>query len=61
MEKIRDWLFGGLMSRTTCSTQPRNELCQLFGWLMNFIQNEGLAPMTVEKNQNPGGRFGATC
>ena len=26
---------------------------------MNFIQNEGLAPMAVEKNQNLGGHFGA--
>ena len=27
---------------------------------MNFIQDEGLAPIVVKKNQNPGGRFGAT-
>ena len=27
---------------------------------MNFIQNEGLKPMAVEKNQDPGNRFGAT-
>jgi hypothetical protein len=24
------------------------------------IAYEGLAPMAIEKNQNPGGRFGAT-
>ena len=27
---------------------------------MDFSYNEGLAPMAIEKNQNPGGRFGAT-
>ena len=27
---------------------------------MLFTSNEGLAPMAIEKNQNPGGRFGAT-
>ena len=24
------------------------------------MENEGLAPMAIEKNQNPGGRLGAT-
>ena len=27
---------------------------------MDFSYNEGLAPMAIEKNQNSGGRFGAT-
>ncbi len=27
---------------------------------IHFSKNEGLAPMAIEKNQNPGGRFGAT-
>ena len=28
--------------------------------LMFFTSNETLATMAIEKNQNPGGRFGAT-
>ena len=27
---------------------------------LSSIQDKGLAPMAIEKNQNPGGRFGAT-
>ena len=44
-------------------TLPRNELlCQLLGGLGSneFHINEGLSPMAVKKNQNPGGRFVAT-
>ena len=27
---------------------------------MDFSYSEGLPPIVIEKNQNPGGRFGAT-
>ena len=53
-------LFFYMYVHTLESTLPRNELlCQLIGGL-GSIQNEGLAPMAVEKIKILGGRFGAT-
>ena len=59
-QAIKNNLFSAILIEMT---PPRNELLGQKNWpqvSMKLNSNEQLAPMAIEKNQNPGSRFGAT-